>query len=778
MLGVVLLFVAVDFNLFWLFGSSPSLENLQRPELARASEVYSADGVLLGRYFRENRSPVDYKDISPYLTKALLATEDVRFEAHSGIDPVATVSIFYYLAKGDNRGGSTLTQQLAKNLFKTRRGTSTKGLLAKVPLLSTLIAKMKEWITAIKLEKSYTKEEILTMYFNTVDFGSNSYGIKAAAKTFFSTTPANLKVEECAVLVGMLKATTLYNPKRSIEKATQRRNTVLSQMAKYAIISHRQLDSLERLPIALKLTREEHSDGPLDYYNQTLTDYLLKWGKQNNVDIYGDGLRIYTTIDTRYQRYAREAMQEHMSALQRRFNGHVGSKPAWIDEKGNEIAGFLQYHMKKTDHYKQAMLRFGGRADSVEAYLNRPKAMEIFAWKDGQPVMEPREMSPYDSLAYHKKLLQAGFMCMDPFTGQIKAWIGGLDYGRFKYDHVKQSKRQPGSTFKAFVYAAAIDQGKSPCDRVQDRQLNAKYEEVENGVVVERVFNPTNATKFYSGINMTLRYAIGRSINSVAAQVTEQLGAGMPATERERVRPEMQKLGFRGEADILYGAWMVAEYAHRCGVKSYLKPVPSIGLGANDVNLHEMVASFSTFLNEGFYTEPILVSRIEDESKNVIQQFTAKTRRALSAETAWLMIHMLKGTLQEPQGTAQALFSYNLFRGNDMAGKTGTSQNQSDGWFIGLSKNLVAGAWVGAEERSVHFRTLRAGEGSKTALPIYGLFMEKVYEDRSLGISMGYFPRAKVKIKKSYLCRTYIPAPKVADDSTATDGPSPTDSLQ
>jgi len=777
--SVVLLFALVNVNFLWLFGSSPTLEGLQKPQLALPSEVYSADSVLLGKYFLENRTPVETNEISPYLFHALLATEDIRFEQHSGIDPAATIAIFYSLAKGDNRGGSTITQQLAKNLFKTRRGSSTRGLLARVPGLSTIIAKIKEWNTSIKLEQSYTKEEIITYYFNTVDFGRNSYGINAAAKTFFSKKPSEITKEEAALLVGMLKATSSYNPFRNPERALARRNTVLGQMQKYNFITRADLDSLTKIPLALKASKEEHSDGPLDYYNQHLTQFLEKWAAANEYDLYGDGLKIHLSIDSRYQKYAQEAVWDHMSSLQRRFDNHWRGKSPWRDEKGEEIQGFLDYHIQKTEHWKIAKERYKGNLDSIAAYLNRPKKMVVFHWELGEPAYEEREMSPMDSLAYYKGLLHAGFFVLNPFNSHIKAWVGGLDYSHFKYDHVKQSKRQPGSTFKGFVYGAAIENGLGPCDRLQDRYFQVKYEEEEKGLTVQREWSPSNATGYFSGINMTLRYGMGRSINSIAAQLTEYLGKRLTPEEKETIRPQLEKYGFRGDLpDILYGANVVADFAHKLGIKSPLKPVPSIGLGPNDVSVYEMVAAYSTYQNQGFTGEPLLVTRIEDKNGKELKRFTASHKRVLSPETAWLMVHMLKGTLQEPGGTAQALFSFDIFRGNEMGGKTGTSQNQSDGWFIGLTKDLIAGCWAGADERAVHFRTLRAGEGSKTALPIMGYFMEKMYRDRTLGVKMGYFPKPKVKIRKSYYCTTYVPKPKPVDSTAVDLGPSPTDTLQ
>ena len=724
-------FWAVSVNLFWLFGKSPSLAELEKPKLAMASEVYSADGVLLGKYYKENRIPTEYKSISPFVTKALLATEDITFTEHNGVDLGAMLSIAYYALKGDKRGGSTLTQQLAKNLYKTRKKENFKGVLSYIPGLKTLIDKTKEWITATKLEGNYTKEEILSMYLNTVDFGSNSYGIRTASQTFFKTTPGKLKIEEAAVLIGMLKATTTYNPKKNYSKSLKRRNTVLAQMAKYDFITGRQLDSLSALPIKLNYTQEPHPDGVLDYYGTYLTWFLTKWADSKDLDIYTDGLKIYLTLDSRFQKHAEEAVHEHMKQLQSRFNGHWHGQNPWRDERGNEIPDFIESMAKRTDVYKRLKKKFGDNQDSINHYLNLPKKMVLFTWNGPDSVT----MSTMDSIRYCKKLLHAGFMVMDPFQGQIKAWVGGIDYKFFKYDHVKQSKRQPGSTFKAFAYGAAMENGYNPCSRIQDRYVKYEYDEDSSGVIRHKTWAPGNATGYFTGMNMTLRFAMGRSINSVAAQITHLLGA--------------QK---------------VADFAHKCGITDSLKPIPSIALGPNDVSVFDMVGAYSVFLNNGFWNEPMIVARVEDHNRNLIQTLTPKTQKVMSEQAAYNMVYMLQGTLQEPAGTAQALFSFNIFRGNEMGGKTGTSSNQSDGWFMGVTKDLVGGMWVGAEERCVHFRNLRAGEGSKTALPIFGRFMEKVYRDKSLGITMGYFPRKK-QFKLPF-CPTRMPK---KDTSTATE---------
>lgn len=729
-------FQAVEMNMFWLFGRSPSLAELEKPKLAVASEVYSADGVLLGKYYRENRSPTDYNDISPNVVKALLATEDITFTEHTGVDLGATVGIVYYMIKGDKRGGSTITQQLAKNLYKTRKKENFKGLLSYVPGLKTLIDKTKEWITATKLERNYTKEEILTMYLNTVDYGSNSYGIRTAAHTFFKTTPGRLKLEQAAVLIGMLKATTTYNPKKNYNKSLNRRNTVLAQMKKYNFITQAQFDSLSRLPILLNYSQEPHPDGVLDYYGTYLTKKLTEWADTNEYDIYTDGLKIYLTLDTRFQQLAREAVDEHMKSLQRRFDEHWRGQNPWRDEKGKELEGFIDQMVQRTVAYKGLKRKFGDQQDSIRKYLEMPKKMVLFSWKGPDTVM----MSTIDSLKYCKKILHAGFMVMDPFHGQIKAWIGGINYDFYKYDHVEQSVRQPGSTFKAFVYGAAMENGYNPCSRIQDKYVKYEYDEDSAGVKVHKTWAPGNATGYFTGMNMTLRFAMGRSINSVAAQLTNLLGAEK-----------------------------VADFAHKCGISTPLKAIPSIGLGPNDVSVFDMVGAYAVFLNSGFWNEPTLVARIEDHNRTLIRTFTPQSRKVMSEEGAYKMVHMLKGTLQEPAGTAQALFSFNIFLGNEMGGKTGTSSNQSDGWFMGVTKDLVGGVWVGAEERCVHFRSLRQGEGSKTALPIFGLFMEKVYRNKALGIRPGFFPKKKYPLP---YCPTHVPR-KSADTAEVAEPSEP-----
>jgi penicillin-binding protein 1A len=734
-IGVALVIIYLFFvqsNFLFLFGSMPGTDKLENPRSELASELYTADGIMIGKYFRENRSPVRYEKLSPMLVKALLATEDIRFYEHSGIDPEAMGGVALSGFRGDNRGGgSTITQQLAKNLYKIRTDDA-KGVLGYVPGLSTMIIKTKEWLTAVKLERKYTKEEILTMYFNTVDFGSNSFGIKVAAKTFFGTSPDSLKIEEAAVLVGLLKAPTTYSPRFNPDKAFFRRNTVLSQMAKYGFISPETQDSLSQRPIELRYKVENHYDGPATYFRGAVSEYMRRWCDENGYDLYRDGLKIYTTIDSRMQAHAEQAVEKQMKVLQNRFYNHWQGRNPWVDDKEKEIPGFIEMTAQRTEYYKKLKQQYGDDEAAINTLMNTPRKMRVFTWQGEKDTT----LSPMDSLRYYKHILHAGLMTMDPFTGHIKAWVGGINFKYFKYDHVKQARRQPGSTFKPFVYLTALDNGFSPCDRLTDQRITIRYK--ENGKDME--WQPRNVTRTYTGINMSLRQAMAQSVNSVTAKLTEVVG------------------------------WdRVAEYAKRVGIQSDLQHVPSIGLGSGgDVSVYEMVGAYSTFVNQGFWTEPMFVTRIEDRNGNVIHQFAPKQKKVLNEETAFLMLHMLKGGMEEPGGTSQGLWEYKLWKnGNEIGGKTGTTSNYSDGWYMGVSKDLVSGVWVGGEDRSIHFRTSATGEGSKTALPIYGTYMERLYQDPELGIKMGPFPKPTVKITKNYYCPT--PRPRIERDSSELD---------
>jgi penicillin-binding protein 1A len=722
----------VDINFLWLFGKSPKINDLNDPKYEITSQLYSSDGQLIGRYYDVNRTPVKYNDISPLLIKTLVATEDSRFYNHHGIDVKSSFSVFWYMVKGKKRGGSTITQQLVKNLYKTRSNYS-RGLLGYVPLVRTVIYKTKEWSNALKIELFYSKEDILTMYLNTVDFGSNAYGIHTAARTFFNTTPDKLNESQCATLVGMLKAPTLYSPVQNPENSLARRNVVLGQMAKSGIITKEQQDQISLLPLGVNYHPAGDEEGNASYFSYAVARYLRNWLKENGYDLYRDGLKIYTTVDSRMQKYAEEATEEHMRMLQRSFDQQLGKKDPWQDDHGNPLPNFLGTILVQDPYYKALKKRFANQNDSIERYLNEKHEMKVFSWHGERDTM----FSHIDSIKYSNKFLHAAFIAMDPENGYIKSWVGDINFDYFKYDHVKQSKRQPGSTFKPFVYTAAIDNGYSPCDQLTDSPVTINY--TENGE--QKTWSPHNVTGFFSGMVVTLKYALARSINSIAVQLTKQLG--------------WQK---------------VIEYASKMGITSKLDNVPSVAIGSSDVSLYELVNAYCPMVNGGNRVEPILVTRIEDKDGHVIKEFAPQPKRVLSEETAFLMSQMLRGGLTEPGGTTQALFEYDLFHSKiEIGGKTGTSQNLSDGWFVGVSPKLIGGAWVGGEYRSIHFRSNHQGEGSKTALPIFGKFMEKVLKDSNFDYLKVPFAKPSVKITKNYSCHTVLPKDSLASDSTAVD---------
>lgn len=711
----------VSINFLGLFGSLPDFKTLENPDSELASELYASDGVLLGAFARENRSPVTYEELSPNLVQALIATEDERFEDHSGIDLQAMLRVFVksIILQQDAGGGSTISQQTAKNLFKTRTDASA-GFLSAIPGLRMLIVKTKEWIVATQLERAYTKNEILTLYLNTSEFGSNAFGIKTAAKTFFNKDPKDLFVQESAVLVGLFKAPTYYSPVFNPENSLRRRNTVLYQMVKNEVLEEAAYDSISKLPIELDYRVQNQNQGLATYFREIVKADLLKWTKENlksdgsAYDLFGDGLRIYVTIDSRMQRYAEEAMSEHMAELQKAFFKEMGTRDPWINENWQVIPGFIETAVKRTERYRILKERYGENSDSIKIKLNEKKKMRVFAWGSERDTL----MSSMDSLAYYKKFLQAGFVSMDPHTGHIKAWVGGMDHKYFKFDHVKQGKRQPGSTFKPFVYAAAIENGYSPCYSVIDQP-------VEVYIPGQPAWSPSNADGKFSYENMTIRKAMAQSVNSVTAYMMKKLS------------PKI-----------------VLETARRLGITSELEEVPSLALGVNDVSIFEMVGAFGTFVNKGEHTTPYYIDRIEDKNGNVIQQFTPKKKPAMSEEHAYLMTYMLRGGFEEESGTSQGV-PYTLREGNELGGKTGTTQNASDGWYMGISKDLVSGTWVGGDDRAIHFRSWTAGQGSKTARPIWVKYMTKVYADPSLGYTKGPFPRPERPLSIEVNCDKY-----------------------
>ncbi|PSL02986.1 penicillin-binding protein 1A [Cecembia rubra] len=721
--GFILFVWTVSVNFLGLFGELPDFKALENPRTEVASELYSADGVLLGSYFRENRSPVTYNELSPNLVNALIATEDVRFEKHSGIDLQSMGRVFFksLILRQGAGGGSTLSQQTAKNLFKTRN-LESQGVLSRVPGLRMLIIKTKEWIVATKLEKSYTKDEILTLYLNTSEFGSNAYGIKTAAKTFFNKNPNELNVQESAVLVGLFKAPTYYSPVFNPDNSLRRRNTVLAQMEKYGYLNRSERDSLMAMPIELDYRVENQNQGLATYFREVLKAELLKWTKEylkpdgTPYDLFGDGLKIYTTIDSRMQRYAEEAMDEHMRELQKKFENEMGSRDPWIDENGRVIPNFLETQVKRTEAYRNLVRRYGAESDSINIKLNEKKRMRIFSWTKGEL---DTMMSTMDSLRHYKKHLQAGFMSMDPHTGHVKAWVGGINHKHFKFDHVKQAKRQPGSTFKPFVYAAAIENGYSPCYSVIDQP-------VEVNIPGQPAWTPKNADGKFSYEKMTIRRAMAQSVNSVTAFMMKKLG------------PKV-----------------VVETAHRIGITSDLDEVPALALGTADVSVYEMVGAMGTFVNKGEHIVPFYIDRIEDKNGNVLQQFTPKKRPAMSEEHAYLMLYMMRGGFEESRGTSQGVPWTLRDQGNELGGKTGTTQNASDGWYMGMSKDLVSGAWVGGDDRAIHFRNWASGQGGQTARPIWVRYMAKVYADPTLGYTKGPFPRPERPLSIEIDCDKY-----------------------
>jgi penicillin-binding protein 1A len=721
----------VDFNFLWLFGKSPTLTQVSAPQQNVASELYSADGKLIGKYYYENRTPVAFSDISPNLTNALIATEDERFYTHFGIDIRGLFGAMLDTFRGDARGGSTITQQLAKNLFKMRSHYST-GILGKIPGVKIVVIKSKEWILALKLEFKYSKEEILTMYLNTVDFGSNSFGIKTAAAKYFGTTPQNIKMEDAAILIGLLKATSTYNPIQNPVKSLERRNVVLGNLYKQKFIDRQQLDSLRLLPITLANMTERNSSEFAPYFREAVARDLEEWCVKNGVDLYGAGLKIHTALDTRMQQYAEEAVNKQMQIIQRNFNSHWGSQNPWRDEKGIEINDFIEDIAKRTNYYKILIQRFANNEDSVAYYLNKKHKVKLF---DYQQLTITDSLSTMDSIRYMVRFMHTGFVAMEPQTGFVKAWVGDINFDSWKYDKVL-SKRQPGSTFKLFVYTAAIKGDDAPCDLRTDKYVN--WETVGDDGKTDN-WTPHNADGVYSGAQMSLKAAFARSINTIAVQLAKEVGM----SEVIRTAQEM-------------------------GIKTPLVNAPSTALGASDVSLLELVNAYCTVINDGKYHDPVLVTQIFDRDGKEIYTYNKTQKQVLDYQTAFLMTQMLRGGMTEAGATTAALWGYKLHTyGTEFGGKTGTSSNHSDAWFVGVSPNLAGGAWVGGEYRSVHFRTGALGQGSRTALPIFGYFMEKVLADKNLEKYRGRFPEPKTEITKQYKCASYyIPA---LVDSTAMD---------
>ena len=688
----------VDINFLWLFGKSPGYMSGLEPQISQASEIYSADNKLIGKFFNENRTPVKYDEVNPSFWDALIDTEDERYYDRPrgyaidfvGMLAAAKDAVLHH----DARGASTITQQLAKNMYKMRSNNST-GLLGNIPGLKMLIVKTKEWIIATKLETIYDKKEILTMYANTVDFGSNAFGIKTACKTYFNTTPKELPTEQAAVLVGMLKATTTYNPISHYDNSLKRRNVVLTNMVKKAHLSQAEYDSISALPIKLEFSVETNYDGQAQYFREAISEYLSDWCEENGYDLYNSGLKIYTTLDTRMQKYAEEAAIKQMRQVQRNFDSHWGKNQPWVDERGKVIPDFIDGIVEKLPVYKHLQEKFPNEPDSILYYLNKPHNVTLFDYENG--TIE-REMSTMDSIRYMVRFMHCSFVAMEPQTGHVKAWVGDIDFNSWKYDKVT-AMRQPGSTFKLFVYTEAMNQGLTPCDKRRDEFISMDVWDKQKGKEVK--WTPGNANGYFTGDSMPLRTAFAKSINSVAVRLGQEMGIKR-----------------------------IIETAHKMGIESQLDDAPALALGASDVNLLEMVNAYCTVADDGRHHKPVLVTSIVDKNGKEVYIGPSNFEQAIPYKSAYLMQEMLKGGLTLPGGTSQSLWGY-VGNANDCewGGKTGTSNNHSDAWFMGVSPKLVVGAWVGGEYRCIHFRTGALGQGSRTALPICGYFLEALLKD-------------------------------------------------
>ncbi len=748
--SLILIFILIETG---AFGFMPDFEDLENPKTNLASEIYSSDGVLLGKFFKENRTVIEYTDVSQNMINALVATEDIRFYDHSGIDARALGRVIKGILMGNRAGGgSTLTQQLAKNLFP-RGEVKSK--------FEVVILKFKEWITAVKLERNYTKQEILAMYLNTVFYGSNSYGLKTAAKTFFNKSPSKLKIEEAAILVGVLKAPSYYNPRFKPENALRRRNTVLNQIKKYQkklndlhgfkLMTDAQYDSLKTLPIKLDYSVRGHSTGGSNYFREFLRismtrkkpvapegiskrsarfrnyvrdsirwieDPLYGWCNKNTkpngkpYNLYRDGIKIYTTINSKMQKYAEEALAEHMGKtlqplfFKRQKNRDKAPFSWMMSEK--EIDKIWYLSMRRSERYRLMKIvakKEDKKLDSTEVrrVFDIPVPMNVFSWKGDIDTI----MSPLDSIKYYKYFLRAGFVSMEPQTGYVKAYVGGINYNHFKYDHVTKAKRQVGSTIKPFLYSVAMEDKLSPCHKVPNIPVTFKMPEGQHPATYTPKFSKTKR----DGQMVSLKYGLANSMNQISAWIIKK-----------------------------YHPVEIVKMAHKVGIKSDLDTVYSLCVGAAEVKLEEMVASYNTFANKGVHIEPLYVTNIIDKNNNEIARFAPTKKEVLNENTAYRMVTLMRGVVD--MGTSVRL-RYKYGFKNEIAGKTGTTNDNSDGWFIGFVPNLVSGAWVGGEERSVRFPSTADGQGANMALPIWAIYMKKIYADGTLGISKEKFEEPK-----------------------------------
>ena len=710
-LAVVLIFLMAGWG---AFGKMPNFEELENPETNLATEIFSSDGETLGKYYSENRTPIKYEDLPDHLVEALVATEDERFYKHAGIDAKGTIRAAVYL--GTRGGASTITQQLSKLLFTEQVSNNP---------FARILQKVKEWIIATRLERQYTKEEIITMYFNKYDFVYQAVGIRSASKIYFGKEAKNLNIEESAVLVAMLKNAALYNPVRRPELVKQRRNQVFVQMYKNGYLSEQEKDSLQKLPLNLDFSPEGHDEGMATYFRVYLQGFMKDWIEKNpkpddtEYSLYRDGLKIYTSIDSKMQQYAETAVERHISHLQKEFDrqNEKNRTAPFRDLNQEQINNIVKSAMRRSVRWRE-MKEQGKSEETILASFDKETKMRVFSW-DG---VKDTIMTPKDSIFYYKGFLQAGLMSMTPQTGEVKAWVGGTNFKHFKYDHVKQGKRQVGSTFKPFVYATAIDQLKlSPCDIMPKNRFTIEAGKYGNA----KDWSPSNANGKYEGM-ISLKNALAQSVNTVTARLIDRTGPG-PVIDL------IKKLGVDTEN---------------------FSEGPAIALGTEDMSLFEMVSAYSTFVNEGVYVKPVIVNRIEDKNGTVLYQHVPETRDVLNKEAAYVTVNILEGVTQYGSGVRlrgtyakdfahykRGVTGYPYDFKNPIAGKTGTTQNQSDGWFMGMVPNLVTGVWVGAEDRAVHFPSLTYGQGATMALPIWGMYMKDLYADEELDVSKGNFPK-------------------------------------
>lgn len=737
-IGIGFVFLVFLLASWGALGHMPSFNDLENPESNLATEIISSDGEIIGKFYNENRSSITYDELPKHLVDALVATEDERFYEHSGIDARGTLRAITSL--GTSGGASTLSQQLAKQLFHGE-GSSNK--------IMRLFQKVKEWIIAIRLERQYTKNEIIAMYFNVYDFNNYAVGIRSAAKTYFNKSPKDLTIQESAMLVGMFKNSSLYNPVRNLQGVKNRRNVVLQQMEKSDIITEVQREKLSELPIVLDFKLQTHKEGLATYFREYLREFMKGWVRENkkpdgsDYDIYRDGLKIYTTIDSRMQQYAEEAVYAHMANLQEEFfdQAKTNKNAPFIKISEQETESLMNRARKNSERWRIMKAEGKGEDEILKSFAVKTK-MRVFSWKGERDTV----MTPNDSIRYYKHFLQSGVMSMDPETGYVKAWVGGINYKHFQYDHVKQGARQVGSTFKPFVYATAIEQqGYSPCDSI----IDAPFTIPKGRHNVTETWTPKNSNSEYRGM-ITLKKALALSINTVSAKLIDRVG------------PEA-----------------VVELTKKLGVKSDIPAQPSIALGAVEITVHDMVAAYGTFANQGIYIKPEVITKIEDKNGNILYQTMPESHDVLNKDIAYAVVKLLEGVTESGSGarlrTEGGGFGYNRVTGypyalrNPIAGKTGTTQNQSDGWFVGMVPNLVTGVWVGNDDRSAHFKSITFGQGATMALPIFGMYMKKCYEDKTLNVSKEAFkrpPNLAIKVD------CWAP---VFKDSTAVDAEQDTD---